>query len=241
MPPRPKLIYFAERRPEMDREAFRARWRAHARLGMSMPRWRNIHRYVHCDALPAPEPQPPEPHLPAVRCDGVAMVWYRDEAHRLKHIADDRAGPVLKRDELETFARPVGEVAVLADEHLLLPFGGERQKLFLKIRRNEQIGPGAFQAWWRKIAGPQIAALLTDGGAGQGYAQNHARPVEGIGGEPLCDCVDEIAAADAARVDALVAGPVRTIDGFGDRVHSLKSVWTEETVLYPPPKTGIQR
>lgn len=234
MPPRPKLIYFAERRPEMDREAFRARWRQHARLGMSMPRWRNIHRYVHCDALPLPEPAR-GPQLPAARCDGVAMVWYRDEAHRLKHIADTSAGPVLKRDELETFARPVREVAVLADQHLLLPFDGERRKLFLKIRRNPQIGPGAFRAWWREIAGPQIAALLTESGAGQGYAQNRVRPAEGDGGEPLCDCVDEIAAADAGRVDALLLGPVRQIDGFGDRVRALEGVWTEETVLYPTP------
>ncbi len=216
----------------MDREAFRARWREHARLGMSMPRWRNIHRYVHCDALPEPAP---EPHLPAARCDGVAMVWYRDEAHRLKHIADTGAGPVLKRDELETFARPVRDLALLTDEHLLLPFGGERRKLFLKVRRNLQIDPDEFRSWWREIAGPQIAALLTEAGAGQGYAQNHARHAEGASGEPLCDCVDEIAAADAARVDALLAGPVRQIDGFGDRVRSLEGVWAEETVLYPPP------
>ena len=232
----PKLIYFAERRPDMDRGAFRARWRAHARLGMSMPRWRNIHRYVHCDALPLAEPGPgPEPQLPALRCDGVAMVWYRDEAHRLKHIADTSAGPVLKRDELETFARPVRDFAILTDEHLLLPFGGERRKLFLKVRRNPQIGSGAFRAWWRETAGPQIAALLTESGAGRGYAQNHARPAAGAGGEPLCDCVDEIAAADAARVDALAAGPVRRIDGFGEHVRGFEGVWTEETVLYPPP------
>ena len=218
----------------MDREAFRARWREHARLGMSMPRWRNIHRYVHCDAVAMPEPAP-GPQLPAARCDGVAMVWYRDEAHRLKHIADTSAGPVLKRDERETFVRPVRDFAVLTVEHLLLPFDGERRKLFLKVRRNPHVDRGEFRTWWREIAGPQIAALLTETGAGRGYAQNHARPAGRAGAEPLCDCVDEIAAADAARVEALLTGPIREIAGFADRVRTLEGVWTEETVLYPTP------
>ena len=236
MPPRPKLIYFAERRPEMDREAFRARWREHARLGMSMPRWSNVHRYVHCDAV-----EMPDLRMPVARCDGVAAVWYRDEAHRRNHIADRSADPVLKRDELETFARPVRDVAVLTEEHLLLPFDGERRKLFLKIRRNPQVGPGEFRAWWRDILGPGLTGLLKASGAGQGYAQNLARTAEADGAEPLCDCVDEIAARNAARVDALLAGPVREIVGFADHVRSVEGVWTEETVLYPAAQTGTQR
>ena len=225
---RPKLIYFAERRPEMDRDAFRPRWRAHARLGMSMPRWANIHRYVHCDAIAMPSRR-----LPLAACDGVAMVWYRDEAHRLKHIADRSAGPVLKQDELETFARPVHDFAVLTDERILLPFGGETQKLFLKIRRNPRTGSRDFRAWWLEEAGPRIAALLTEAGFGQGYAQNHARAPGSAGGEPLCDCVDEIAARDAARIDELMTGPLREINGYSNRVGDVSGVWTEETVLYP--------
>ena len=193
-----------------------------------MPRWANIHRYVHCDAIAMPGRR-----LPLAGCDGVAMVWYRDELHRLKHVADRSAGPVLKQDEQETFARPVRDVAVLTEELILLPFGGETQKLFLKIRRNPQTGSRDFQAWWLEEAGPRIAALLTEAGLGQGYAQNHARAPDSAGEEPLCDCVDEIAARDAARADALLAGPVREIAGFDDRVRSLQGVWTEETVLYP--------
>ena len=225
---RPKLIYFAERRPDMDRDAFRARWREHARLGMSMPRWSNIHRYVHCDAVELPGLR-----MPAIRCDGVAAVWYRSEASRLKHVADRSAGPVLKRDERETFARPVREVAVLTGEHPIVPFGGERRKLFLRVRRNPQIGPADFRAWWLGKAALQVTKLLSETGPGCGYAQNHARPADEDAPEPLCDCVDEIAAADAARVDALLAGPIRDMAGFSDHVRDLAGIWTEETVLHP--------
>ena len=230
MSDRPKLIYFAERRPEMSREAFRARWREHARLGMSMPRWRNIHRYVQCDAVALPGLR-----MPTIPCDGVAAVWYRDEEHRLKHIADRSAGPILKRDERETFARPVRAFAVLTEEHPLVPFGGERRKLFLKVRRNPQVGPGEFREWWRETFGTAFARLLSEAGAGQGYAQNHARRTDDNSPEPLCDCVDEIASAEAMRVDALLAGPIRETPDFPEHVRGLEGVWTEETVLHPAP------
>ena len=230
MPRRPKLIYFAERRPEMDRGSFRTRWREHARLGMSMPRWRNIHRYVQCDAVALPGLR-----MPAIPCDGVAVVWYRDEEHRLKHIADRSAGPILKRDELETFARPVRAFAILTEEYPLVPFGGERRKLFLRVRRNPQVGPGGFREWWRDAFGPAFAGLLSEAGASRGYVQNHARRTDGDPAEPLCDCVDEIASAEAMRVDALLAGPIRDFPDFPEYVRDLEGVWTEETVLHPAP------
>ncbi len=214
----------------MNREAFRARWREHARLGMSMQRWRNVHRYVQCDAVALPGLR-----MPAIPCDGVAAVWYRDEEHRLKHIADRSAGPVLKRDELETFARPVRAFAVLTEELPLVPFGGERRKLFLKVRRNPQVGRGDFRAWWRGAFGPAFARLLSEAGAGRGYVQNHARRTDGDAPEPLCDCVDEIASAEAVRVDALLAGPIRESEEFCRHVRDLEGVWTEETVLHPAP------
>ncbi len=225
---RPKLIYFAERRSDMDRDAFRARWREHARLGMSMPRWRNIDRYVHCDAVELPALR-----MPVIPCDGVAAVWYRDEASRRKHIADRSAGPVLKRDELETFARPVREVAVLTGEHRIVPFGAERRKLFLRVRRNPQVGSAKFQAWWLDKVAPKVAKLLSETGPGCGYVQNHARPADDDAPEPLCDCVDEIASGEALRVDAFLAGPIREIAGFSDHVRDLAGIWTEETVLHP--------
>ena len=77
----------------------------------------------------------------------------------MKHIADRSAGPILKRDELETFARPVRAFAVLTEEHPLVPFGAERRKLFVKVRRNPRVGPGDFREWWRDAFGPAFAKL----------------------------------------------------------------------------------
>jgi NAD(P)-dependent dehydrogenase (short-subunit alcohol dehydrogenase family) len=47
----PKLIYLAKRNPGLSRPQFLKRWRRHGMLGMSLPRWKNISRYVHCDVL----------------------------------------------------------------------------------------------------------------------------------------------------------------------------------------------
>ena len=122
---------------------------------------------------------------------------------------------------------------MLTEEHLIVPFGAERRKLFLKVRRNPQIGPGEFRSWWLDKVAPQVAKLLSETGSCRGYAQNHARPADKDAPEPLCDCVDEIASGEAPGVDALLAGPIRDIAGFSDHVRELAGIWTEETVLHP--------
>jgi hypothetical protein len=88
MSDRPKLIYLARRHPSIEQASFAARWRQHGRLGMSLPRWRNIWRYAQCDALPwAASPMPL-----AGECDGVGLVWYRSDEARARHVDDgDRA------------------------------------------------------------------------------------------------------------------------------------------------------
>ncbi|MBM3481511.1 MAG: hypothetical protein FJX69_20265, partial [Alphaproteobacteria bacterium] len=100
-----KLVYRAERHPGFDREGFRARWRRHAALGMGQERWTNILRYAHCDPLDAGAPW-----------DGVALLWYRDEAARLAHVADADARATMRADEAQTFARPVREFSTLVEE-----------------------------------------------------------------------------------------------------------------------------
>jgi hypothetical protein len=103
------LIYRAERHPRFDRAGFRARWRAHAALGMSQRRWRNILRYNHCDPIDDAAPW-----------DGVALLWYRSEAARQAHLADAEAGSIMRTDEAETFARPVRGFATLVEEHVVV-------------------------------------------------------------------------------------------------------------------------
>jgi hypothetical protein len=116
MTDRPKLIYLARRHPALSRLDFPARWRRHGRLGMRLPRWRNIWRYMQCDALLWAGTSLPV----AADCDGVGLVWYRSAEARAQHVDDaDRA--IMAQDELETFDRPVRAAAFLAREIVLEP------------------------------------------------------------------------------------------------------------------------
>jgi EthD domain len=119
-----KLIYRAERHPVLDRHGFRARWRRHAALGMSQPRWTNIRRYAHCDPVDDRAPW-----------DGVALLWYRDENARLRHIADPTAREIMRADEAETFARPVRAFSTLVTETPQVPAHAASYKLFVFIWR----------------------------------------------------------------------------------------------------------
>lgn len=224
----PKLIYFAERRAAMDAAAFRARWRQHARLGMSMPRWRNIQRYAHCDAISIPDSL-----LPIDWCDGVGIVWYRDEARRLNHVTDSSAAPVMKQDETEAFARPVREVALLADEFILQPCADAPRKLFLRIWREPTLALTEFRSWWLTEAGSELWQRLAEVKTVQGYVQNHARLADSAyAPPPLCDCVDEIACADVAACESVLRQAIVELRGFGDRVSAYKAIWTTETILH---------
>lgn len=224
----PKLIYFAERHADMDAAAFRARWRQHARLGMSMPRWRNIQRYVHCDVITIPHTL-----LPLGSCDGVGIIWYRDEARRLKHVRDRSAAPVMKKDEAEAFARPVREVALLADEFVLQPSADAPRKLFLRIWRESALTLADFRSWWLNEAGAEIWKQLAEVKTVQGYIQNHARLVPGENAPPsLCDCVDEIACADVVACESVLSQAIDGLRGFDEHVRACTATWTTETVLH---------
>lgn len=224
----PKLIYFAERNPNLDGVQFLARWRQHARLGMSMPRWKNIHRYVHCDAVEMPDLK-----LPVTWCDGVAIVCYRDEQSRLNHVSDKSAGPVLKQDELETFARPVRKVAILTDEYVIKSGNGEVWKLFIRVSRRSEISQVNFKSWWLLELGPRLLKRMEADGVCGSYIQNHARqPINDIGVASICDCVDEITSSDAATLDTLVAEVFQDVPRIKNYIDHIKAIWTKETILH---------
>jgi hypothetical protein len=105
----PKLIYLTRRHADLSRPAFRARWRQHAALGMSRPRWKNIAQYMHCDVLDDGD------H------DGIGLIWHRSPAHRAAHLADTSSRLDMERDETETFARPIVADCLLAREYVLTP------------------------------------------------------------------------------------------------------------------------
>jgi hypothetical protein len=221
---RPKLIYLAERNPALDRAGFTARWRRHGSLGMSLPRWRNVARYVQCDPLP---------ELAGTSgCDGVALVWYHSEATRLRHVSDRDAREVMQRDEAETSARPVREFSVLTEEDTVIPEPDGPLKLFLVLRRAAACPPETFAAAWRGHAAMLAARLATVPG-GAGYRRNATRPdSRGIGLGLDCDGIEEISFAerglDGARALADWAvrhSPLATVAGIAP-------LWTSAVVLH---------
>ena len=115
-PYQPKLIYLARRNPALSRREFVVRWRRHGALGMSLPRWRNVARYVHCDAL---LPSAPTSAIDPDH-DAIGIVWHRSPAARAAHLADTGSRRQMEQDELETFARPIVETCLIARELVLL-------------------------------------------------------------------------------------------------------------------------
>ena len=108
----PKLIYLAQRRPDMSREEFVTRWRQHGALGMSRPRWKNIARYAHCDVLDAGA------DIPGISndYDGVGLIWHKSPQARVAHLADDSSQADMEFDEERTFREPVVNFCLLATE-----------------------------------------------------------------------------------------------------------------------------
>lgn len=103
----PKLIYLARRHPSLDAAGFTARWRRHGALGMSLPRWRNIARYVHCDVVRC---------FGSTHYDAVGLVWHRSPQARLAHLADTGSRAQMEADERETFAEPIADTCLVARE-----------------------------------------------------------------------------------------------------------------------------
>ena len=182
----PKLIYVAVRHPRFSHDAFIARWREHAALGMSQPRWRNVVRYLHCDridGLPA--------SVPTIDCDGVAVVVYRSEEARQAHIADDTARRTMKQDELDTFAQPVANAALLLVETVERPASFEF-RLFV---------------FWPNGSAPHALAFCNEvlQRADFGWTRNEA-------------VAERIGAWDCPRVDELTSATIGPLCGLATRV-----------------------
>jgi hypothetical protein len=111
----PKLIYLAKRNPALSQPQFLKRWRQHGALGMSLPRWKNISRYVHCDVLhPATDAA-----VSNDKYDGVGLIWHRSAQARAAHLADITSRSSMERDEFETFSEPIVNCCLLAREEIV--------------------------------------------------------------------------------------------------------------------------
>lgn len=217
--PRPKLIYCAERHPSFDPDGFTRRWRQHARLGMSMARWVNIHRYVHCDPLALALP----PGVSARTSDGVALLWYRSEAARQRHVADQDARAIMKRDEVETFARPVAAFSYMARELVYRPAPGAAATLFLLFTRRADMAPDQFAAFRRDVLATRVQSAIAAGG----YIQNFPAPA-GLPSGLAVDGIDEISVADPAGLDLPALGAALARAEFA----TLYGLWARQIVLY---------
>lgn len=111
----PKLIYLAKRNLALSQPQFLKRWRQHGALGMSLPRWKNISRYVHCDVM--------HPAAGAAvlndKYDGVGLIWHRSAQARAAHLADTTSRSTMERDEFATFAEPIANCCLLAREEIV--------------------------------------------------------------------------------------------------------------------------
>ncbi len=222
----PKLIYIANRRRDYTPPAFTVRWRQHAALGMSQPRWINVERYLHCDLVAG---LPPE--MPAANCDGVAIVVFRSEGHRQHHISQEASRLTMKADELETFDQPVARTSLLTHEELGRPGSEGPYKLFIFWQADGD-GAGFLPAW--QAHGQDWLPRL--GGRNDvRFVQNipvHSRALRAAG--LSCDGIDELSAADPQSLQALAQQWVH---------HSLpatlRMVLTRAVVLHQPPEPPV--
>lgn len=150
----PKLIYLTRRHPALSRADFRARWRRHGALGMSRPRWQNIAQYMHCDVVDDSG------------YDGIGLIWHRSPAHRAAHLADAASRTDMEHDELETFAQPIVNDCLLAQEHVLQEPStalATALRLFLLFKSIPSDATTALAAAARRARRLQAAALQARG------------------------------------------------------------------------------
>jgi len=158
---------------------------------MGQERWTNILRYAHCDPLDAGAPW-----------DGVALLWYRDEAARLAHVADADARATMRADEAQTFARPVREFSTLVEEVRISGDGHAPLRHFVFLWRAPGLDRAAFQARLRDGAARRrdaLARIAGFRGLSLGLARDEAE-LDGFGLD--CDAIEESAWDAAAGVPA---------------------------------------
>jgi hypothetical protein len=182
----PKLIYLATRHPSLTRSDFTARWRGHGRLGMSMPRWKNIRRYVHCDVQ--------ETGVEGISgdFDGVGLIWHRSPEARLLHRTDNSSQGQMEADEAVTFAEPVKRFCLLAEEHEIREGPAGPVKLIRFVERRADLSKSEFLDRWRTEFTRHLIEQGSADTAEFRCVQNYALPPEqGTAWGLPSDCVDE--------------------------------------------------
>ena len=218
----PKLIYLARRNPALSRGDFVLRWRQHAALGMSRPRWRNIARYVHCDVL--------HPHSSPASVedahDGIGLIWHRSADARAAHLADTSSRLQMEQDEAETFREPIVNCCLVAREQVLHapppPIAGT-----VKLTR-----------FWRPGGRESLTLAGSGGAAGSALMREHRHIIGHVINVPLppergdcwglrCSVVEELWFSDQAAALGVWTALTTTSDGA-----AATTVMTNEVLLY---------
>jgi hypothetical protein len=124
-----KIIYFARRNiPSLA--AWRARWRRHASLALSLPLWQAVPKYSQCDPI--------DDQGRSVRAggvDGIGICWFRGAAG-LVELHDPDGTQLLLADEQEAFGEFVGHFSIVTKEKVLLEGHGAPIKAFVPFRHS---------------------------------------------------------------------------------------------------------
>jgi hypothetical protein len=146
----PKRIYLARRHPGLSPDEFRARWREHGALAMSMPGWQHLARYVQCDTIRDALPGAADPY------DGVAMMWFWSPEARRQHRAETPSRMAMESDEDSVFAERVNNFAIITEEHVIAPGPLAPIRAVRFLRKRAGLSTDAFRAAW----GDQHAARV---------------------------------------------------------------------------------
>lgn len=218
---RPKLMYLARRHPALTGEQFIPRWRQHGALGMSMPRWKNIWRYVHCDVVDGRD------------YDGVGIVWHKSPEARRAHREDTSSQAAMEADERETFDRLVVDFCALMEEREALhPRPDAAVKLIRFAQRRYDVTRDRFVEELAPAHARELLHLPDIQGRVRGLVQNHALPSES--GRPWglpYDYVEELwfdTRDDAVAVELMLRKDSPVLLGSDLAV----AVLTNEIVLY---------
>ena len=223
----PKLIYFAQRHSDYNYRDFIQRWRKHAQLGISMPRWENIYKYSHCDSFIEDEHS-----INTFNCDGVALVWYKNENARKRHVLDLKARKVMQEDEKKTFFNPVRNVSLLTNEHIFQRSKSLNFKFFLCVWKKTKADIKEIQNFWKTIISDDLVKSLKIKYKKFGYIQNHVKlPIETKNLFNDCICVDEINCMDIQLAD-LLTSKIKSFLSLNKCLDKIDILCTNEKVLY---------
>jgi len=233
----PKQFYVARRNRSMSIAEFRANWRHHGELAMSLPLWGNIFRYTQGDTAPVPSDIRDRLVGFDDSFDGIATVFFND-AEAVANIPADPDHPLLLTDEERIFDRPVAETSLFTKEIVEREIEATNAKITVFLRRADGLDEAEFETAWSSQ--PLAVADDRSGELVRSYRRSPVIGLPGITGTDSTlgqyDGVVELGFASlrdltaALENDEFVDGLNEGFTGFADPGSRLVMVTTELTL-----------